>query len=784
MTEWELILAMVCLYLALSVSEVKPKVVCGGGMYIENGIHGLEFNGSPGLDADDCTWTIYPPQKSLLTAKLLYCNLDFDTAKDSFEMSYIEIRDGENSEQVTCGCDIHAEKGIIEFTGSPGLDTDQCIWTIYTLEKSKVTAKLLGCNLIVDRDNGSYAMSYIEVRDGKSADDPLIGNYTHWDCSLSEMPMGIGYASSNAMWIRLVSPTIVDEQVYFDLLFDSCGGDLKIKEGSVSSPFYPDSYLESGECTWTIGAYQGTVFSSTFEWFELRNSADSVEIGNDVSNGEPDIGRYTNVDPPGTVNDDSESNTMWIQLKSFNFPDQNGTESYGFFLRLQAIGGTGGDVFGQTGYVYSPGHPLRSYPNDDTIYTWNIYSPNGTFITGTFVDFALYTFDTVFILDSDSEEPFRVYRGLEGHGEQFNTTGNKMVIELHTTTTSSEGYGRFELHFQAQLMSTMEAVSGYNGTVCSPLYPLPYPMNVVYTTKLSTPQGTIMNVQFTELKLRTGDNVSVYDQEGSLLAGYQSEEDLQILETCSNISFVILYSGVEDNTRTGTYCFMFEVVHCGEPDDVENGDKYGDSYLYDDVVSYDCHEGYDYETNVTSIVCQTDGEWSEMPRCVPTESDSGGDVWLYLLVTIAVIVIVLTIVIVIVQLRRRSILRTCGNSSERSRSRAGSDVYENHGMNIACAGEHQTSQEPSYETLAFSELRPYYTLDLTKGQVSGACVTESSDTDLDEDRYMSLRNENTDNRVGETHRLYENDIETQHYMHLLRPQREDADSAYVVHLQI
>ncbi|XP_070571249.1 scavenger receptor cysteine-rich domain-containing protein DMBT1-like [Ptychodera flava] len=335
-----------------------------------------------------------------------------------------------------CGGEIVSEgEGSIEFNGSPGLDTNECIWTIYTIEHSRVTAKFEA----------------------------------------------------------------------------SCGGDIKTKGGTVSSPFYPDSYLKGGECTWTIGTYLGTVFSSNFDLFELRYAEDSVQVGNDESDGEPDMGWYTNDNPPGTVNN-TEENTMWISLKAHDLPEKNGTEPCGFQLIFD-------------------GSQNGIYPNKDAVYTWDIHCPNESYVLGMFVDFSLYTFDRVRIFDGDESESFIEYQGRQGLDEQFNTTGNKMVVQLFTAKDYAKGFGRFELNFEARLLATTEIITGCSGTVVSPFYPLPYPMNVQYTTEILTPPGTIMSLEFTELTLRNGDNVSVYDQDGHLLAGYQSEKDLEMLET-------------------------------------------------------------------------------------------------------------------------------------------------------------------------------------------------------------------------------------------------------------
>ncbi|XP_070569346.1 uncharacterized protein [Ptychodera flava] len=84
------------------------------------------------------------------------------------------------------------------------------------------------------------------------------------------------------------------------------------------------------------------------------------------------------------------------------------------------------------------------------------------------------------------------------------------------------------------------------------------------------------------------------------------------------------------------------VINCGEPDDIDNADKYGDEFTYNSTVSYKCHEGYAFEGGSDSIICGVDGEWSHTPTCFPTEQANDSN-----LLSIAAVGSVLAILVLV-----------------------------------------------------------------------------------------------------------------------------------------
>ena len=70
-------------------------------------------------------------------------------------------------------------------------------------------------------------------------------------------------------------------------------------------------------------------------------------------------------------------------------------------------------------------------------------------------------------------------------------------------------------------------------------------------------------------------------------------------------------------------------VSCGDPGDIDNGNKTG-GYLFSDTVTYTCHDGYNMTSGNSKLVCEADGRWHGMkPHC------SGLYIYIYLLLTLS-----------------------------------------------------------------------------------------------------------------------------------------------------
>ena len=67
----------------------------------------------------------------------------------------------------------------------------------------------------------------------------------------------------------------------FDIIFFilvACGGVLKSRNGTITSPSYPDKYPDNKRCIWTIRAPPLHQIKLSFQDFEVENSGVSFSI--------------------------------------------------------------------------------------------------------------------------------------------------------------------------------------------------------------------------------------------------------------------------------------------------------------------------------------------------------------------------------------------------------------------------------------------------------------------------------------------------------------------------
>ena len=62
-----------------------------------------------------------------------------------------------------------------------------------------------------------------------------------------------------------------------------CGGELKLSEGVIESPNYPDYYRPSKDCVWRISVEEGHKVACEFTAFEVRILG--LEVGVGLSSG-------------------------------------------------------------------------------------------------------------------------------------------------------------------------------------------------------------------------------------------------------------------------------------------------------------------------------------------------------------------------------------------------------------------------------------------------------------------------------------------------------------------
>ena len=80
---------------------------------------------------------------------------------------------------------------------------------------------------------------------------------------------------------------------------------------------------------------------------------------------------------------------------------------------------------------------------------------------------------------------------------------------------------------------------------------------------------------------------------------------------------------------TGVYintCCSFIVVSCGDPGQVTDATRSGDSFNYRDNVTYTCHTGYARTSGANgaiTLMCEDDGIWVGQDTCSCKLSNKG-----------------------------------------------------------------------------------------------------------------------------------------------------------------
>ncbi|XP_070570582.1 uncharacterized protein [Ptychodera flava] len=238
-----------------------------------------------------------------------------------------------------------------------------------------------------------------------------------------------------------------------------------------------------------------------------------------------------------------------------------------------SMGDCGGSSLGSRGTVYSPGFPGRF--DQSTLYdcAWHVTAPNNTVITSDFIMF-------------DIKEGYFVEIVDVGSGEKQTFTEND---DLYVGDTS---FNRMDVKFYNE----GQPVAGSDG-----IFALEWEAIYRCYHDGTVEHGTVYP-----------DDQNRYDPGETLLL------------TCDighyPLTNVTNVTCLDDGTWNDELSDCI-AIDCGEPDDIDNAEKYGDVFTYNSTVSYKCHDGYTIEYGDGDITCQADGQWSEQPMCIESPGD-------------------------------------------------------------------------------------------------------------------------------------------------------------------
>lgn len=211
--------------------------------------------------------------------------------------------------ETVCGGDVNIEEehGRLE---SPNYPDDyqpnkECIWRITAPENYQVALKFQSFE-IENHDNCAY--DYVVIRNGHTADSPLIGLYCGY-----KLPPDI-QSTGNKLYVRFASDSTVQkggfsatymkefdecqstnhgcEQTCINTLGayecackigyqlhsdgkhceDTCGGRIEAANGTITSPSFPEMYPGNKSCTWEIIAPPQYKITLNFTHFDLEGN--------------------------------------------------------------------------------------------------------------------------------------------------------------------------------------------------------------------------------------------------------------------------------------------------------------------------------------------------------------------------------------------------------------------------------------------------------------------------------------------------------------------------------
>lgn len=472
-----------------------------------------------------------PILKTQSNTAIITFKSDNTITSDGFTIEYIFIDAKE-----FCGGHYFTSNGVIMSPGYPlryPLDRE-CTWVIEAPNKLRVILNITKFDI---ENHGQCSFDYLEIRNGGYSTSPLIGKF----CGDS-IPSMI-YSLTNQLYLKFVSDSSHGGEG-FQLTWDSttygCGGTLTGSSGDIMSPYYPQMYAQSSECTWKIAVAAGSrvqiIFVDLDMEHHIRCKFDYLEISEGVDSKRKNINTYCGSSPPTPSTIELNSNLVTVRFRS-DFTNS----ARGFFIKYTTL--CNNQVHGHNGVIESPNFP-NDYPSNMNC-NWIIDVPEGNKINLTFSHFDLENIgsessencvdDYLVIKEGENDQPYTEIGKYCGSPEipmKIASSQNQVFINFISDSYVERSGFRVEW--------TMNGCGGHltrpEGIISSPNYPSSYPTGLVCEWLIEVDYGHSVEIYFSEISMEK-------------------------VNTCSNDK-IVLYSG-EDETgpKLAEYCHSNEPIH-------------------------------------------------------------------------------------------------------------------------------------------------------------------------------------------------------------------------------
>ncbi|CAG5895667.1 unnamed protein product [Menidia menidia] len=437
-----------------------------------------------------CSTGLPPPLQTTGPNAWIHFHSDSSVSDRGFHITYTT-----SPSDPGCGGTFTDSEGIIISPNWPNnyAHNRQCIYLIRLPAGEKVALNFTDMDL---ESHSNCAFDFVEVRDGITEQDPLIGKY----CA-STLPAPI-LSSSNFLWIRFKSDSSVSRAGFRAVYSVGCGGTLS-GTGQLRSPYHPNAYPHNKVCEWVINQQEGYVVTLNFLSFDVEGGScryDYVEVRDGSTSSSPLLGTFCGDQLPSRLQ--STQRSLYIKFRTDASVSNNGFEAaYG-----SALKGCGETLTDLSGVITSPGHPT-SYPHGANC-TWFISVVPGHLIRLSFDSFNLEyhancNFDYVEIYDNGTVQTGNKIGRYCGRSVPPSITSSDSQLTLLFVSDSSlatEGFSASYISINATT-DCGESFSSPTGFFSSPNYPDFYPNTRDCVFKITVELNMQIKLNFSNFEL-------------------------------------------------------------------------------------------------------------------------------------------------------------------------------------------------------------------------------------------------------------------------------------------
>ncbi|MPC09286.1 Cubilin [Portunus trituberculatus] len=452
------------------------------------------------------------------------------------------------TENQLCGGDLHGnEYGSFKSPGYPGhypVDRD-CYWTITVSPGKRIKFHFPTLQL---EHHPNCSFDFLEIRDGGSADSPLVRRACGTNLPSPVMSTG------RQLYILFHSDFSVSRPGFRAVYQVACGGEYTGDTGLIRSPYNPQPYPGNRECIYLISQPVGKAIVLNFTFFDIEGSFwghcsfDYIELRDGRRPTSPSLGRYCGPETHRPNPIVSTHNYMWIKFRT-----DGSVHDRGFVANYTTIDTTcGGVLTGITGVITSPNSP-ETYPTN-TDCRWVLDLPPNYVIQITWQSFSLehhtdcqYDYIEIFDNSSIAGQSQRMGSRLCGSTLPPIMTSSDNLVTIHFHSDSSVNHDGFSAVYHG-LDATRACGGHYHtemGIITSPNYPQNYPDSRICEWTITAVRGHQIHLNFLHMEVEPSthcDFDAVEISQGNH-AFVSFESDQNVRGKGFNISYTTLHDG-------------------------------------------------------------------------------------------------------------------------------------------------------------------------------------------------------------------------------------------------